>query len=238
MRQALIVAAVSAVVVCASIAWAARGDGRRAVDDKSLPGLNARRWLPRHTIHRGANAQSLESELVLPVETARRSRAGNGPYAIMVTDHGEIELELLPQAAPKTVANFVNLSRTGFYDGTYAYRYVANFVVQGGGYYANQTSNITVPLEYKLPNEQWTVGLARGDTPDSGSSEWFINLVNNSAALAPGGSSKHGYCVFGKVVAGFQTVKALTMLPTFNSQTDGTTEFVKPWPLVRRIVIV
>lgn len=84
--------------------------------------------------------------------------------AVIHTNYGNITLQLYPQDAPKTVANFVNLSKTGFYNGTYFYRLAAGFVLQGGGYYPNQTSNVTVPLEYKLPNDQWSVGLARADS--------------------------------------------------------------------------
>lgn len=159
-------------------------------------------------------------------------------HAIIHTNYGTITLLLYPQAAPRTVANFVNLSTTGFYNGTYFYRLVTGFVLQGGGFYNNQTSNITVPLEYKLPNAQWTVGLARADAPDTGSSEYFINLVNNTQTLAPGGSSADGYCVFAEVVNGFDTVRTLTALPTHFSSQDGMNEFFKPWPSVEYIQIV
>jgi cyclophilin family peptidyl-prolyl cis-trans isomerase len=158
--------------------------------------------------------------------------------AVIHTNYGFITLQLYPEDAPKTVANFVNLSTTGFYNGTYFYRLAAGFVLQGGGYYTNQTSNITVPLEYKLPNEEWTVGLARAQSPDSGSSEYFINLANNTKALAPGGSSVNGYCVFASVVAGFDVVRTLTSLPTHFVNQDGMNEFYQPWPSVTHIQIV
>ena len=158
-------------------------------------------------------------------------------FATLHTNHGDIEFELFPLAAPKTVANFINLSTTGFYNNTYFYRYVKRFVVQGGGYYANQTSNITVPLEYKLPNDNMTVGLARADAPDTGSSEYYINLANNSASLAPGGATKYGYCVFARVSGGQDTIGRLEALPTYYNPQDETTEFVQPWPLVKFIEI-
>lgn len=158
--------------------------------------------------------------------------------AIVHTNYGDIDFHLLHEDAPRTVINFIQLARSGFYNHTYFYRLELGFVLQGGGYYNNQTSNNTVPLEYKVPNSNWTVGLARGDTPNSGSSEYFINIGNNSAALAPGGSSKHGYCVFALVSGGFDVVQKLTTLPTHFSNADGMTEFNKPWPLVTSIEIV
>jgi cyclophilin family peptidyl-prolyl cis-trans isomerase len=163
---------------------------------------------------------------------------GHAQQAIIHTNYGTITLQLYPQDAPKTVANFVNLSTSGFYNGTYFYRLAAGFVLQGGGYYNNQTSNITVPLEYKLPNAEWTVGLARAAAPNTGSSEYFINLGNNTQALAPGGSSADGYCVFAMVIGGFDTVRALIALPTHFVQQDGMNEFYKPWPSVEYIQIV
>ena len=182
--------------------------------------------------------------MVLPSDGVTAPPTPTGPvshsiHAHLHTNYGAIIFELLPEAAPKSVANFVNLSVTGFYNHTYFYRLEKGVVLQGGGYYANQTSNVTVPLEYHLPNTNWTVGLARGyEQPDSGSSEYFINLGNNTAALAPGGSSKHGYAVFAMVVGGFDTIHTLLGLPTHYSNTDGMTEFDKPWPVVEYIQIV
>lgn len=172
----------------------------------------------------------------VPIPTRPHRR---NPVATVHTDYGIINLELFPSAAPKTVANFMNLSRTGFYNHTYFYRYVANFVIQGGGYYNNQTSNITVPLEYKLPNDAWTVGLARDNDPNSGSSEYYINLVNNSQNLAPGGVTPQGYCVFARVIGGgnVDAIKRMMALPTHYSPNDGTQMFNEPWPLVHYISI-
>lgn len=159
-------------------------------------------------------------------------------HAQLHTDYGVIEFELLPDDAPMTVLNFVNLSKSGFYNHTYFYRYVKDFVIQGGGYYANQTSNVTVPLEYKVPNEQWTVGLARNNAPDTGSSEYYINLVNNSASLAPGGVTPNGYCVFARISGGFDVITKLMALPIHYNSVDGTTEYNPPWPLVEYIDIL
>jgi cyclophilin family peptidyl-prolyl cis-trans isomerase len=107
--------------------------------------------------------------------------------------------------------------------------------MQGGGYYPNKTSNITVPLEYRYPNENWTVGLARDSLPDSGSSEYFINLANNTKWLGPGGSDAYGYCVFARVVKGFEVVDRILTHPTHYSKKDETTLFNKPWPLIHYI---
>ena len=240
MRALLLVAAAAlALLSTFALAAAATGDGLHHVISGGAYSSDALE-LPPDAAPSGTTAwptnwpHTLPPGTLTPPPPPRHQLRG-----IVSTTHGNIVLVFYPHAAPKTVANWVRLARSGFFNGrSYFYRYVAGFVVQGGGYYANQTSNSTVPLEYKLPNEQWTIGLARGDTTDSGSSEWYINVANNSKTLAPGGSSKHGYCVFGRVVSGFSTVRALMMLPTHMSQADGTTEFNKPWPLIKSVKII
>lgn len=157
-------------------------------------------------------------------------------YGTWFTSKGKFEVQFFPEAAPKTVANFIKLIKIGWFVESYFYRFVANFVVQGGGYYQNRTSNSTVPLEYKLPNAKWTLGLARAEAPNSGSSEYYFNVANNSAILAPGPGSA-GYCVFGKVISGFDTIGKLMQIPTHYSSGDGTDEFDQPWPRVHRIEV-
>jgi peptidyl-prolyl cis-trans isomerase A (cyclophilin A) len=152
--------------------------------------------------------------------------ASSNPEVEMIIDTcGPIYVQLFPAAAPKTVAFWLNLVRSGWYDSSNhttprtVYRYVPNFVIQGGG---KNVAESGVPLEYKLPNEKFTLGMARDSCPpppstpaqcDSGGSEFFINIANNSATLAPGGSSTHGYAVFGRVVRGFSTLTCLEGLP-------------------------
>ena len=129
-------------------------------------------------------------------------------YAKLNTSMGIIEVELFPSAAPQTVANFVNLSKSGFYDNLVWHRIVAGFVIQtgdpltrnGGG---NRTlwgtggSSKTVPLETSgsLHNYVCYLGMARSSDPNSGSSQFYINLKNNT-------SLDGSYTVFGRVISG------------------------------------
>jgi peptidyl-prolyl cis-trans isomerase A (cyclophilin A) len=169
---------------------------------------------------------------------AARVSTGN-PQARLLTQYGIITFELFPENAPKTVANFINLAKTGFYKNAFFYRMAryqnsTPFVIQGGK--NNGASATTVPLEYSLPNKMWSVGLARSGAPDSGSSEFFINLFDNSAALAPGGTTLNGYCVFAEVVDGFAVVEAMEKLPVYYNSADGMHEFVEP-PTIFKIKI-
>src|SRR2546428_13230978 len=120
--------------------------------------------------------------------------APKGTYAKINTSLGCIEVQLYPSAAPKTVANFVNLSRTGFYNNLVWHRIVAGFVIStgdpqtrnGGGetaLWGEGGSGKTVPLEINstLHNDYGYLGMARSTDPNSGSSQFYINLANNTS---------------------------------------------------------
>jgi cyclophilin family peptidyl-prolyl cis-trans isomerase len=117
---------------------------------------------------------------------------------------GTLVITLLPEYAPQTVANFLAYVQSGFYVGTIIHRYQANFVMQGGGYASpvaatdapvHKTTNAAIPLEVKVSNVLGTVAMARGNTANSATSEFFINLVNNSFLDTSAG----GYAAFGYI---------------------------------------
>ena len=122
---------------------------------------------------------------------------------------GTIVMTLAPDKAPLTVNNFLAYVNAGFYAGTVFHRVSPGFVVQGGGYTApldanNQnlkTVNAPIALEVGkgLSNTQWTVAMARSSTDVSATSQFFINLADNSGSLDPGLTS--GYAVFGSVTS-------------------------------------
>jgi peptidyl-prolyl cis-trans isomerase A (cyclophilin A) len=152
---------------------------------------------------------------------------------IHLKQYGDLGIELFPDAAPKTVANFVQLARSGFYNGTEFYRHSPNFVIQGGA--LDNASNDTVPLEYDIPNTQYTVGLARAAAPNTGSSEFFINLQNNTEILEPNAQGG-GYAVFGTLVSGFSVLNVLVALPIHVSKEYGMHFFDSP-PIIESISI-
>ncbi len=140
-------------------------------------------------------------------------------FACVTTHQGDFEIELFPAAAPKTVANFVKLVNEGFYNNLVWHRIVKGFVIQtgdpttrnAGGNPANWGqggSNQTVPLENdtNLGNNYGFLGMARGQSIDSGTSQWFINLADNTGLNGQ-------YTVFGEVVYGMNVVLAIGNLP-------------------------
>jgi len=117
---------------------------------------------------------------------------------------GSLVITLVPEHAPKTVANFLAYVNNGFYDNTIIHRNQAGFVLQGGGYESpvattdtptHKPTNAPVQLEVKVSNVLGTVAMARTSDPNSATSEFFINLTNNSQLDYQGG----GYAAFGYI---------------------------------------
>jgi peptidyl-prolyl cis-trans isomerase B (cyclophilin B) len=132
----------------------------------------------------------------------------------IVTTRGSIVVEFLPNAAPKTVENFVQLITMGFWNNdTHFYRYEPNFVLQGGGWPIKGSPLPPVPLEYNLPNAKYFISTARTADPNSATCEFSIMINDNSKWLGPGGSDKFGYAVFAKVVGGFDVIESFAGLP-------------------------
>ena len=152
-------------------------------------------------------------------------------YAKIGTSLGYIYVELFPSCAPKTVDNFVSLVNGGFYTDLVWHRIVDKstpaFVIQTGDnnskYGVNSTrytwgtGNLahTVPLEFcgSLHNYAGYLGMARGSDPNSGSSQWYINLSNGTANL----SLDPNYTVFGKVISGMKVVCSISYVPVYGS---------------------
>ena len=148
-------------------------------------------------------------------------------YARINTSMGSMEVELFPAGAPQTVANFVNLSKSGFYDNLVWHRIVPGFVIQtgdpltrnGGGnrlQWGTGGSNKTVPLETNasLHNYVCYLGMARSSSPNSGTSQFYINLNNNT-------SLDGNYTVFGRVLSGMDVAVKIAGVPTYTDQSGN-----------------
>jgi cyclophilin family peptidyl-prolyl cis-trans isomerase len=136
----------------------------------------------------------------------------------MTTSEGEIVLELDVAKAPVSVENFSGYTESGFYDGTIFHRVMSHFMIQGGGFTPDLTKKETGPpivneWQNGLKNKRGTIAMARLPDPNSATSQFFINVVDNDSLDQPvsGGA---GYAVFGKVVAGMDVVDAIKAVPT------------------------
>jgi len=145
------------------------------------------------------------------------------PHVELNTSQGKIVLELYADKAPATVANFLQYVRDKHYDGTIFHRVIDNFMIQGGGFDEQMRQKPTrAPIRNEaskqLRNKTYTIAMARTPDPHSASSQFFINVTDNDflnyRAPTPQG---YGYCVFGKVVAGTETVDKIKAVKTGNS---------------------
>ena len=138
----------------------------------------------------------------------------------LTTNFGDITLELNADKAPTTVANFLKYVESGFYDGLIFHRVIADFMIQGGGFEADMKqkktkAEIKNEADNGLSNDKYSIAMARTSIPDSASSQFFVNLVDNDFLNHTGKtSSGWGYCVFGKVVAGMDIVDKIARVKT------------------------
>ena len=138
----------------------------------------------------------------------------------MRTTFGEIKLALDEERAPKTVANFLAYARAGHYDGTIFHRVIDDFMVQGGGFDTSMKQKPTgEPIENEadngLGNDYGTIAMARTMEPHSATAQFFINVKDNDFLNHSSKSMQGwGYCVFGKVVDGMDTVNQIRAVRT------------------------
>ena len=138
----------------------------------------------------------------------------------LTTTMGDITLELDVVAAPETTRNFVSYVESGHYNGTIFHRVINGFMIQGGGMDRDMKQKSTqAPIKNEanngLVNDHGTVAMARTSDPHSASSQFFINIKDNDflnhTSATPSG---WGYCVFGRVTDGMDTVDAIKAVKT------------------------
>ncbi len=146
--------------------------------------------------------------------------AAANPVVEFDTTAGVIKVELYPDAAPKTVANFIDYVKSGHYVGTQFHRVIDGFMIQGGGFttdFKQKPTKQPIPLESEASskagyrNIPGTIAMARTSDPNSATSQFFINVADNQRLnYAPGNP---GYVVFGKVVDGMDIVNKIAKAP-------------------------
>jgi peptidyl-prolyl cis-trans isomerase A (cyclophilin A)/peptidyl-prolyl cis-trans isomerase B (cyclophilin B) len=143
------------------------------------------------------------------------------PVAIIKTNVGDITIELNAEKAPKSVENFLQYAKDGFYDGTIFHRVIDNFMIQGGGFTPDLRQKPTRPsianeAKNGLSNKRGTIAMARTPDPNSATAQFFINLVDNRNLdfASDERPETWGYAVFGKVTAGMDVVDKIKATPT------------------------
>ncbi len=142
------------------------------------------------------------------------------PLVEMQTSMGNITIQLFPEKAPKTVANFLGYVKSGFYNGTIFHRVIDDFMIQGGGYTSKYVKKATkAPIDNEanngLKNTIGTIAMARTSNPNSATAQFFINTANNSFLNYKAPTREGwGYAVFGKVVTGMKVVDKIDKVKT------------------------
>ena len=163
-------------------------------------------------------AAAVVSMMVSMLSLASAAHAAN-PQVEIKTTVGTITAELYADKAPKTVENFLEYVKSGFYSGTVFHRVLPGFMIQGGGFARDMKEKTTrPPIQHEGAacgtNELGTLAMARTGDPHSASSQFFINVVNNARlnyTLPPQG---WGYCAFGKVTSGMDIAQKIVAVPT------------------------
>ena len=139
------------------------------------------------------------------------------PVVLLETSLGNIKVEIFLDKSPKTATNFIDYVEARHFDGLIFHRVIANFMVQGGGYepaMKERKTRAAIPNESTngLENKRGTLAMARTPEPDSATSQFFINVVDNS--FLNRSMSSDGYCVFGKVIEGMEVVDKIKVVKT------------------------
>ena len=157
---------------------------------------------------------------MLSMADAAQGESDDKPVVVLDTTAGPITLELDRAKAPITVDNFLKYVDPGFFDGLIFHRVIPGFMIQGGGMDAamkekteGQRAPIRNEAEQRAEQQRGTICMARTSDPDTATSQFFINLVDNARSLDPRPGAA-GYAVFGKVIAGMDIVDAIAKVPT------------------------
>ena len=162
----------------------------------------------------------LLTALATNIHAASSVPANTSPTVMFETSQGNFTVELYPEKAPKTVANFLQYVKDGFYENTIFHRVINRFMIQGGGFERDMTEkNTRAPIVNEagngLLNEVGTIAMARTMDPDSATAQFFVNLNDNQFLNYTGPDPESiGYCVFGKVTSGLDVVQKIGVVQT------------------------
>ncbi|GGB06632.1 peptidylprolyl isomerase [Agarivorans gilvus] len=158
-----------------------------------------------------------------------------------ITNQGNFEMQLKPEAAPKTVANFLRYVEDGSYKGTLFHRTIPGFMAQGGGYSINYEQVATYkPVENEskngLSNTRGSVAMARTNDPHSATRQFFINVIDNG--YLDGSPNKFGYTVFAEISAGMDVVDKIVNKPTKSGPIPGMRNVPMEKVIIEDVVLV
>ena len=149
------------------------------------------------------------------------------------TNFGVIALELDAEKAPESAKNFTSYVEAGHYNNTIFHRVIPGFMIQGGGFEPGMKQKdckdpIKNEADNGLKNDNYTIAMARTSDPNSATSQFFVNVVDNPSLDYPKPDG-YGYAVFGKVISGMNVIEKIVAVPTKN---EGMFQDVPVKPIV------
>ncbi len=156
----------------------------------------------------------------IPASSQEKPVENKYPHVYVKTNVGGFTIELYPDKAPESVANFLNYVEKGYYSGTIFHRVIKGFMIQGGGFTTDMAQKETAPpikneADNGLKNKKYTLAMARTNVVNSATSQFFINTVNNTGLDHKDKTQAgYGYCVFGKVIEGTEVIDKIEMVQT------------------------
>ena len=176
---------------------------------------------------------TLVAVLMFALPVAHAQQEAN-PEVTLHTNHGDIRIELYPEAAPRTVENFLQYANEGFYEGTIFHRVISHFMIQGGGMTPDLKPKQTrdpIPNEADngIKNQRGTVAMARTNDTHSATSQFFINVEVNGMLDHTGteDSRSWGYAVFGRVIEGMDVVDDIRFVQTAANDVPNKTVIIE-----------
>jgi cyclophilin family peptidyl-prolyl cis-trans isomerase len=180
------------------------------------------------------------SSTAAPLTSPASEYSANGIRVLLITSAGNITIQMRDDK-PITTENFVNLVKEGFYDGTSFQRVIAGFMIQGG---ANQSAPVPSAIPDEIGNSNrnlpYTIAMAKTSQPNSATSQFFINLVDNgnNAVNSAGTKFDSVYTVFGTVISGQNVVNAIANASvTTNPSTGEDSQPVHPVTIIKALII-
>ena len=161
-------------------------------------------------------------QLLLTAGLVFAALSANAQTVKLSTSEGDIRIALDGEKAPKSVANFLQYVKAGHYNGLIFHRVIENFMIQGGGFTADMKQRPTkppIPLEANngLLNVRGSLAMARTNDPNSATSQFFVNTVDNAFLDAANSRDGQGYAVFGQVIEGMDVVDKIRLVAVGNN---------------------
>lgn len=222
---------IALVVACLGITFACKGPAPERPEPTKTP-VRTKTPVPTPSATRAATpaktaapttAPTPKPEVSTPVPTPtptpEPAASSGNPVVVIKTNMGDMEVELNPEKAPVTVKNFLSYVDQEFYDGTIFHRVIKGFMIQGGGFTADfrrkpTQTPIKLEADNGLSNVRGTIAMARTNDPNSATSQFFINVVDNSSSLDPMLPRSAGYAVFGRVINGMEIADKIRAVQT------------------------